>query len=207
MVDFEVLYRWTHARKHALLPVPRGGRTRWSVPLITQRRRMNRSCYRKKTKEKMGHLKSSGTLRRSFSAPSPSCARVVLSNSSSMTRTKSNVRDECRIIRRCCCWSLTTAKIMTSFLVVAISRSGLCYFLSKRGVQVGRLRTMGVPIYFPVNITASEVLPQYHRQITIYFTIILVHLTGQRIVLAVKNYIDGIRYLDISPKKSGCKYN
>ena len=95
---------------------------------------------------------------------------------------------------------------MTSFLVVAISRSGLCYFLSKRGVQVGRLRTMGVPIYFPVNITASEVLPQYHRQITIYFTIILVHLTGQRIVLAVKNYIDGIRYLDISPKKSGYRY-
>ena len=97
---------------------------------------------------------------------------------------------------------------MTSFLVVAISRSGLCYFLSKRGIQVGRLRTMGVPIYFPINITASEVLPPNNHFVCYYLGALnLVHLTGQKIVLAVENYIDGIRYLDISPKKSGCKYN
>ena len=45
-----------------------------------------------------------------------------------------------------------------SFLVVAISRSGLCHFLPKHGIQVGRLHTMGVHISFSINITASEVL-------------------------------------------------
>ena len=40
----------------------------------------------KKTKERTGHRKSSRTLRRSFPSPSPSCARVAVSNFSSMTR-------------------------------------------------------------------------------------------------------------------------
>ena len=94
-----------------------------------------------------------------------------------------------------------------SFLVV-ISRRGLCYSLSKHGVQVGRLRTMGVHTYFPINITASEVQPPnnhffYHH----LGAPNLVHLTGQKIVFAIEKYVGGIRYLDVSPKNSGCGYN
>ena len=94
-----------------------------------------------------------------------------------------------------------------SFLVVAILRSGLCYFLSKRGIQVGRLRTMGVHIYPPINIAGSEVLPL--NNYLFYYHLgapHLVHLTGQKMVFAIEKYIDGIRYLDISPKNSGCGY-
>ena len=104
-VHFEVLHKGIDARKHAHSAVPRGGRPRWSVPR-TQRRSMKRSCYRWKIKEVTGHRKSSLTLRRSFPSLSPTCARVALSNFSSMTRT--DVQDQCRINRRCC--SLTTAK-------------------------------------------------------------------------------------------------
>ena len=35
----------------------------------------------------------------------------------------------------------------------------------------------------------------------------LVRLTGQTIVFTIEKYFDGIRYLDISPKNSGCGYN
>ena len=109
MRRFEVLHKGIHARKHARPPVTRGGsgRPRWSVPR-TQHRRMMCSCYRWKRKGRTGHRKSSLTLRRSFPSPSPSCARVAVSNCSLMTRT--DVQDQCRIIRRCCCCSLTTAK-------------------------------------------------------------------------------------------------
>ena len=108
-VHFEVLYRYRgiHAIKHARSVVPRGGRPRWSVPR-TQHRRIKRSCYRWKRKERTGHRKSSLTLHRSFPSPPPSCARVAVSDFSSMTRT--DVQDQRRIIRRCCCCSLTTAK-------------------------------------------------------------------------------------------------
>ena len=66
-VHFEVLYRYRgiHAIKHARSVVPRGGRPRWSVPR-TQHRRIKRSCYRWKRKERTVHRKSSLTLRRSF---------------------------------------------------------------------------------------------------------------------------------------------
>ena len=105
-VHFQVLYEEIHARKHARSPVPRGGRFRWSVPR-TQRRRMKRSFYRWKRKERTGHRKSSLTLRRSFPCSSPSGARVEVSNFSSMTRA--DVQDQCRIIRHCY-YRLTTAK-------------------------------------------------------------------------------------------------
>ena len=109
-VHFEVLYKGIHARKHARSPVPRGGRPRWNGPR-TQRRRMNRSCYRCKRKERTGHRKSSLTRRRSFPSPSPSCVRVAVSNFSSMTGT--DVQDQYRI-NRCCC-SVTTAKRCRSY--------------------------------------------------------------------------------------------
>ena len=85
-----------------------------------------------------------------------------------------------------------------SFSVVAIS---------KHGIQVGRLRTMGVHIYLPINITASEVLPPNNHFFYYLGAPNLVHLTGQKIVFAIEKYIDGIRYLDISPKNSGYGYN
>ena len=87
-----------------------------------------------------------------------------------------------------------------SFSVVAISRSGLCYFLSKHGIQVGRLRTVGVHIHFPINVNASEVLPPKNHFFYYVGAPNLLHLTGQKIVFAIEKYIDGIRYLDISPK-------
>ena len=64
--------------------------------------------------------------------------------------------DQCRITRRCCCCSLTTAKLCRScwwpFRVVGYA------IVSKHGIQVGRLRTpMWANIYFSINITASEV--------------------------------------------------
>ena len=76
--------------------------------LLMRRRRMNRSCHRLKRKGRTGHRKSLLTLRRSFPCPSPSCARFAVSNFSSITRT--DVQDQRRIIRRCRCCSLTTAK-------------------------------------------------------------------------------------------------
>ena len=75
-IRFEVLYKEIHARKRARSPVPRGGRPRWSVP-CTQRRRMKRSCYRWKRKERPGHLKSTLTLRCFFPSPSPSLTLVL----------------------------------------------------------------------------------------------------------------------------------
>ena len=103
---FEVLYEGIHERKHAHPPVPRGGRPRWNAPR-TQHRQMKRSRYRWKRKETTGYPKSSLTQRRSFPFPSPSCARVSVSNVSSMTGTDD--QDQCRI-NRCCCNSLPTAK-------------------------------------------------------------------------------------------------
>ena len=73
---------------------------RWSV----------RATYGEK-KKTTGHRISSPVLRRSFPSPSPSCARVVVSNVSSMAGT--DVPDQCRIhrcCRCCCCCSLTPAK-------------------------------------------------------------------------------------------------
>ena len=110
-----------------------------------------------KKERKDGPRKPSLTMRRSFASPSPSGARVAVSNFSSMTRT--DVQDQRRIFRRCCCRSLTTAKWCRScwwpFRVVGY------VIVSKHGIQVGRLRTpLWASIYiFPLNITASEVLP------------------------------------------------
>ena len=65
---------------------------RWGVSR-TQRRRMKRSCHECKRKERAGNLNSSLTLRCSFPSPSPSCARVEVSDFSSITKhmVKTNV--------------------------------------------------------------------------------------------------------------------
>ena len=138
-VYFEVLYEGIHARKHARSPVPRGGRPRWSVPR-TQRRRMKRSCYRWKRKERPGHRKSSLTLRRLFS-PSPSCARVAVYNFSSMTRT--DVQGQCRSICRFCCCSLTTAKRCRSCWSCRVVGYAI---LSKHSIQSSLSLPCGRPI-------------------------------------------------------------
>ena len=125
---------------------------------------MNHSCYRSKGKERTGHRKYLLTLRRSFHSPSPSCARVTVSNFSSMTRT--DVQDQCRVIRRGCCCSLTT-----SFLLVAISRNGFCYFFEARHPSRPTAYChMGVHILFLV----IPLFPKFYPQITIHFTL-LVH--------------------------------
>ena len=166
---------------------------------------MNHSCYRSKGKERTGHRKYLLTLRRSFHSPSPSCARVTVSNFSSMTRT--DVQDQCRVIRRGCCCSLTT-----SFLLVAISRNGFCYFFEARHPSRPTAYChMGVHIFFLVNTTVSEVLPPNNHSFHSLGPPILVHLTGRRIVFGIEKYFDGtrsryqsqkfgiwIQYLDIS---------
>ena len=88
-----------------------------------------------KNKRNEGSRKSSRTLRRSFPSPSSSCARVAVSNFSSMTRTESDVRHECRTIRR-----LQSDNCEINVIGGGHSRSGLlCSFLSKHSIQVGRL--------------------------------------------------------------------
>ena len=82
-VHIDVLCNGSNARKHGRSPVPRRERRRWSVPR-TQRRRMKRSCYRWKWMERTSHWKSLLPLRRYFPSPSPSCARVSVSKSTSM---------------------------------------------------------------------------------------------------------------------------
>ena len=106
------MYKGNRARKHARPSMPRGGRSLWNVPR-TQHGQMKRSCSLWRKKETTGHRRSSSMLHRSFLSSSPSCARVVVSNVSSMTGT--DVPDQCRIHRCCCCGcSLTTAKLSRS---------------------------------------------------------------------------------------------
>ena len=80
--------------------------------------------------------------------------------------------DQCRITRRCCFCSLTTAKWGRScwwpFRVVGY------VILSKHGIQVGRLRT---PIWaYLYIIQYISLLLKFYSQMTISFTL-LVHQT------------------------------
>ena len=155
--------------------------------MLKQRRCMNRSCYRKERKERTSHRKYSLTLRRSFPSPSPSCARVAVSNVSSMTRT--DVQDQCRIIRRCCCCcSLTTAKLCRSCSwPFRVPSSGLCYsFEARHPSRPTSYPHMGEHIFFPINITASEVLLPNHHLFYCLGAPNVVHLTGQKIVFGIE---------------------
>ena len=59
-------------------------------------------------------------------------------------------------------------------------------------------------LHFPISL----LLKFYRQIITVYFTL-LVHqaCNWQKIVLGIEKLIDGIRYLHISPKNSGYKYD
>ena len=148
-VHFELLYKGIRARKHARSPVPRGARPRWSVPRL-QRWRMKRSCYRWKVKERTGHRKSS--IR--------SVALFLLHDSSrSCSGVQRFVDDEGRCSGPMQNYSSllllqSDNRETMPFLLVAISRGGLC-----NPSRPTAYPHMGVHICFPINITASEVLP------------------------------------------------
>ena len=74
---------------------------------------------------------------------------------------RTDVQEQCRIIRRCCCCSLTTAKRCRScwsFRVVHF-----VIFPCTASKSADRVPPYGRTYFFPLNITAYEVLPPNNR--------------------------------------------
>ena len=98
---------------------------------------------------------------------------------------------------------------MMSFLLVAISRSGLCSsFEVQHPCPPTTYPHMGVYIFFTINITTSEVLQPNNRFFYSLGAPNLVHLTGRKIVFGIEKYFDGIRTISrYQSQKSGYGYD